>query len=628
MKYFLFPVLFLAAQLSAQTTFRTSTLELELDARAQVVRLTDPKTGINFAVPSNPGNLIRIRNINKQELAPLSVKAQKNTLRMSFEGGIELLLQVSEQPTHLRFELIRTRNSDQIDAVFWGPFNTTIGDTIGEVIGVVRNATFALGLQSLNAKTVGGKFLTEDGSSPSFAGITGTAAAPETFGSSLQAFCVNFGRTRGARVLDYQQCKSCSVPPIPGFMLEGSAVALFGVPTRDALPTMDKISVAEGLPHQTIDGQWIRLSPRRNRPYLITGFNEKNFDQMLGLAKRLGFYSIYHEHPFENWGHFDLIKNQFPNGRAGLKACVDKARAQGIIVGVHTLTNFITTNDPFVTTDLKKGLQDLGSSPLAAALDETATEILIDDPLHFELTTTLNAVLIDDEIIRYQEISKDKPYRLLQCVRGAYDSKAASHAKGAEARRLADHGYKTFFPGWEMQKQMVRNLADFFNETGVSHLDFDGHEGALATGYGDYGTNEYVDAFLKQVNHPVFTGSSIMNHFYWHNNSYINWGEPWYASFRESQADHRFRLQPFFERNYMPNMLGWFLVTPSTPADDVEWMMSVSAGYRAGYALVLGQEAYEKNPEIDRIIETIARWEKAKNLGIFTDAQRLCMRDT
>ena len=175
---------------------------------------------------------------------------------------------------------------------------------------------------------------------------------------------------------------------------------------------------------------------------------------------------------------------------------------------------------------------------------------------------------------------------------------------------------------------MIQNLAGFFNETGVAHLDFDGHEGALYTGYGDYGTNYWVEQFLKQVDHPVFNGSSIMNHYYWHLNSYVNWGEPWYAGFRESQADHRFRLQPFFERNYMPNMLGWFLVTPSTAVEDVEWMMSVSAGYNAGFALVLRYDAYKNNPQIDSIIGTIARWEQAKQAGIFSPAQRALLKNT
>ena len=112
-----------------------------------------------------------------------------------------------------------------------------------------------------------------------------------------------------------------------------------------------------------------------------------------------------------------------------------------------------------------------------------------------------------------------------------------------------------------------------------------------------------------------------------HANSYINWGEPWYASFRESQSEQRFKHQPFLERNYLPNMLGWFLMTPDTRLEDIEWMLARAAGYRAGYAFVADPEAFEKNPETDAIIASIRTWEEAKQLGIFSDEQRTRLKD-
>ena len=52
----------------------------------------------------------------------------------------------------------------QIDAVIWGPYPTTISKIIGEIIGVVRNDNFALGIQVLNVKTLGGKLMNNEGS--------------------------------------------------------------------------------------------------------------------------------------------------------------------------------------------------------------------------------------------------------------------------------------------------------------------------------------------------------------------------------------------------------------------------------------------------------------------------------
>lgn len=622
-------ILLFAITLNAQVVFNTENLKLRISAEGRITELSASESNINYVPYENPGCLLRLRNTDKIELNPEGMKIENEMLLFSFKGGIDLYVRVTENQFYICFELVKIKNAGMIDAVIWGPFNSTINETIGEVVGVVRNKDFAIGIQALNPKTIGGKLLTGDGYTASFAGINGSTAAPELFGSSLNAFCMNNGIDRNLGDLkNYLNLTGIRIPGIRDYTLEGTAIAIFGAAPENVLSLISSISQAEGLPYPKIEGEWVRTSPKKNRPYLITGFTEENFDEMLNLTERLGFHSIYHEHPFENWGHFDLIRDQFPNGRAGMKTCVDKAKEKNIIVGVHTLTNFLTTNDPFVTSDENKRLLSVRADILLHDIDESATEIYVDDFKIFDLPTTLNSVLIGNEIIRYQEVTKQKPYKLINCVRGAFGTKTAAHEKGEKIKRLSDHPYKVFFPDWEMQDKMIQNLADFFNETGVSQLDFDGHEGALYSGYGDYGTVYFADEFVKHVDHPVVNGSSIMNHYYWHINYYINWGEPWYASFRESQSEHRFALQPFFERNYMPNMLGWFLVTPSTSAEDVEWMMSVSAGYNAGYALVLGYEAYKNNPSIDNIINTITVWEEAKRLGIFTEEQRAKLKDT
>ena len=376
-----------------------------------------------------------------------------------------------------------------------------------------------------------------------------------------------------------------------------------------------------------IDGEWIKASGATGRPYLIANFGEKNVGEMLEYARRLGFYSLYHSGPFKTWGHFDLLEDLFPNGRAGLKQCVEKARAKGIRMGVHTLTNFITTNDPFVTTPANRGLMAAGVATLQNDIDPAATGIAVDRDDYFKQESTLNSVLIGSEIIRYQAVAGSGPYVLMNCVRGAFGTVPAAHAKGEDVRKLMDHPYKTLFPDWPMQEELIRNLAEFFNETGVSHMDFDGHEGTCYLGRGDYGHDHFVEAFLAQVNHLVVNGSSNIGHFYWHMNSYINWGEPWYASFRESQSRERFERQPFLERNYLPNMLGWFLMTPDTRLEDIEWMLARAAGYRAGYAFVADPESFEKNPATDAIIASIRTWEEAKERGVFNDDQRARLKD-
>lgn len=605
---------------SAPPAFRTARLEMALGPRGEIVRLADPMTQRNYAPDGPPGYLLRVKDIDGRELVPSSVRVKKDLLTFAFDGGIVLTVRAAEKADYLRFELVGTVRSERIGAVLWGPILTTIGGTIGEVVGVVRSADLAIGIQALNAKTCGGKLVNEEGT-------TGgrTTAAAEPFGSSLQAFCVNQARDRVMTV--WNLYKNVPVKALPGFKLEGSALAVFAAAPAEVLPLIGRLERAEGLPHPVIDGRWIKTSGAAGRPYLIASFGEKDVDILLEYARRLGFAALYHSGPFKTWGHYDLLEDLFPNGRAGFKACVDKGRALGLRVGAHTLTNFVTTNDPFVTTDANRGLMAAGVARLVRDVDAATTEIAVDGGDVFKQEFTLNSVLLGAEIVRFRSVAGDGPYTLTGCVRGAFGTAAAAHPTGAEARMLMDHPYKTFFPDGPMQDELIGNLARFFRETGASQMDFDGHEGTCYLGRGEYGHVRFVEDFLGQVGHPVVNGSSNIGHYYWHFNSYINWGEPWYASFRESQSRYRFDNQPFLERNYLPNMLGWFLMTPDTRLEDIEWMAARAAGYRAGYAFVAESETFRKNPATEAIVESIRSWEEAKERGVFTDEQRARLKD-
>lgn len=610
----------LVSPASGQTAMKTAAFQLEMGPRGEIVKLLDLKSHKNYAPGARPGSLVRVRTSDGRELTPATVTFRKNILAAAFDDGIELWVRASQGPDYLRFELTKAVHPEKIEAVLWGPINTTVAEIIGEVVGVVRNAEFAIGLQTLNPKTCGGKLVNEEGTT---GGVTTATAEP--FGSSLQAFCVNQARDRVMTV--WSQHKKVPVKALKGFSLEGSALTLFGAAPEAALATIGKIELAEGLPHPLIDGEWIKTSGATGRPYLIAAFGENTVDAMLEYARRLGFYSLYHSGPFRTWGHFDLLDDLFPHGREGMRQCVEKAGAKGIRMGAHTLTNFITTNDPFVTTPANRGLMAAGKGVLQKDLDAAATEIVVDRDDYFKQESTLASVLIGDEIVRYQEVAGTGPFILTHCVRGAFDTPASPHAKGAEVRKLMDHPYKTLFPDWPMQEELIANLAAFFSETGVAHMDFDGHEGTCYLGRGDFGLNHFAAEFLKKVDHLVVNGSSNISHFYWHGNSYINWGEPWYASFRESQSQRRFELQPFLERNYLPNMLGWFLMTPHTRLEDIEWMLARAAGYRAGYAFVAELESFEKNPATDAIIDAVRTWEEAKQLGVFSEEQRSRLKD-
>jgi hypothetical protein len=85
--------------------------------------------------------------------------------------------------------------------------------------------------------------------------------------------------------------------------------------------------------------------------------------------------------------------------------------------------------------------------------------------------------------------------------------------------------------------------------------------------------------------------------------------------------------QPYFRRNLMPGMLGWFRMTPQTTIEDVEWMLARSAAFDAGYAFVTGYEALGGNGFTDRILDAIGLWERARMAAAFSADQKVRMED-
>ena len=501
----------------------------------------------------------------------------------------------------------------------WGPYPATIRETVGEVIGVVRDGAFALGLQSLNPKTLGGFPENDEGSAD-----RPYAARQTAWGSVLQAYSMDRSKPRSIAVWS-KRAPNMPVPAVPGETVIGSKIALFGCREEKALETIGQIELAEGLPHPLIDGVWAKASPERGRSYLIADFSEADIDEMLGYVKRANLMSLYHGNPFKSWGHYEPSPKFFPSGVAGMKSCATKAKAEGIRLGAHTLSNFINTHDPYITPVPDPRLVKTGTSALAEDIDASTTTIPVASPEYFtnRLGNELKTVVIGEELVRYRSVSVDAPWKLLDCQRGAYGTKAAAYPKGATAGKLMDHSYKVFFPNLEMQREIARNLARRFNETGLSHMDFDGHEGCLAPGEGTYGNELFAKEFYDHLDHTVINGTSPpLSHFYWHINSYCNWGEPWYGGFRDSMQEYRINNQAFCERNFIPKMLGWYLLTPTTCLSDMEWMLARAAGFNAGFALATSPNALRKNPESGKILDAIREWETARRSGVFTTSQR------
>ena len=457
------------------------------------------------------------------------------------------------------------------------------------------------------------------------------AAKPTKTGSSLQTYCRNRDKDRVIENLGHDKFVA---PAYDDRGVIGSKIALFGSSTDRALETIGAIEVGEGLPHPEMDGKWMKTVPQAAASYIIMNFNENTIDDAINVVKKAGLTHLYHYgKSFESWGHFQLYKEAFPHGYEGMRACVEKAKKEGINVGLHTLSNFITTNDPYVTPVPDKRLAEVGSSEISSDIDDKQTELTIASPDYFNQfkNNNLRTVRIEDELIRYGTVSESAPWKLLDCQRGAFGTKASSHTSGTRIAKLIDHGYKVFLSNADLTKELAKNIASLYNKTGMKQISFDGLEGNKSTGLGNYGEALMPFTWYNNLDDSLKDGliidASRTTHFFWHIYSRMNWGEPWYADFRESQTEYRMKNQAYFRRNYMPGMLGWFNMTPEISLEDMEWMLARSAAYDAGYAFITSEETLKTHGQSDQILDLVKQWERARLTGAFPSDLKKEMED-
>ncbi|MFC1634641.1 hypothetical protein ACFL5Z_07335 [Planctomycetota bacterium] len=624
---YLMTLLVLAVPTSAEIVLEAEYFAIRIDDAGAVRALADRRDGANYQATDQSAPLLSIR-IAGQIRVPEAMRYEesKRALILKYSEGITAVVKTATKATHITFEIVSVEPEEGVELVIWGPYPTRIKKVVGETVGVVWNNSFALGIQTLNVKTLGGYPTTENDVMPG----RGDTAKPMEFGSVLQAFTRD--RRQNRVVSNWGHEKYC-VPAYDDGGVTGSKVALFGCPPGQALKTIGEIEVAEGLPHPMLDGVWGKISPAATASYLIIGFDEHTMDEAIRVAKRAGLGYLYHGGPFATWGHFKLNPRQFPEGWISIKRCVNRARAEGIRVGVHTLSNFVTTSDPYVTPVPDKRLAKVGTSVLRENIDATQRDIPIADPVWFNQmkNNSLRTVLVGNELIRYDSVSEQEPWHLLNCRRGAYGTQVGAHRKGDEISKLMDHSYKVFLTNTELSQEVAGRLADLFNQAGLMQISFDGLEGNWSTGMGQYGRTLFVTTWYDHLSNEsrgkIICDASNPGHYFWHIYTRMNWGEPWGAGFREGQTQYRLNNQAYFRRNLMPAMLGWFNMTGQTSLEDAEWLLARAAGFDAGFALNTSLRVIQANGLSGAILDTIKEWETARMSGAFTEPQKRHLQD-
>ncbi len=183
-----------AGQSGAPVTLSSADLAVRIDARGQLVGLRQPSSGRELLAPEQPAPILQIRVGTRVESPAAMVwNARAGVMALRYAAsGATVWVETSVHPTHVTLSITRVDPVGLVDAVTWGPYPVTIGETVGEIIGVVRDQSFAVGLQVLNIKTLGGIPAHDEGSDPSRSRVA--QAAP--WGSVLQAYALDRSRPR------------------------------------------------------------------------------------------------------------------------------------------------------------------------------------------------------------------------------------------------------------------------------------------------------------------------------------------------------------------------------------------------------------------------------------------------
>lgn len=633
------------AATSCSFTLHAGSLDIALNSTGTVTHLTDTANRRDYASSANPEPLIQLMvDGSKQAPTKLTFDAASSTYTFTFGGkGVKVGVHAVSKAGYATLEATSVSAPSGVDVqtLLWGPITTTITQTVGETVGVVHDDTFAIGIHELNDKTVGG--WPDELDSQTFTDVSpeisnwpfGWFAAHQTpWGSFLQAYTYDYSKTRN-RYVGWGDTHepNVAVPPLtgPDGRIQGSKIALFGTTPDNVLPTLSGIETGENLPHPMIDGQWGKESQGASQSWLVlSDLNTGNAAQSSRYAREAGMKYIYSlpgvDGPWQSAGHyqFDGSFGGSDTGAAGLAAT---AARYGINVGVHTLSNLVDTSDSYVRPNADSGLATTGSAALTRPAGATDTTLYVDDNAMF--AGDAGSILrIGGELVTYSSVSQvsGTEWKVTVNSRGAYGTTAAAHSAGSQASRIQQYAYGMLTGGISEIPQIASRLSQVLDIPGIKALSFDGLEDGSLAGYGLLGTANLINGVYKgesSVPDTVTEASNLLPNT-WDAQGRVSWGE---HSLNTDPDNLPISLQPYYQRNYMPAMLGWLGFGAGDTMQYQEWQLSKMAAYNAGAGLETSVGELNDAGDANQIMDTWNQWETARNAGAFNPAQQAEMKD-
>ena len=645
------------ASLSGAEKFKTKDMTLEI-SDAKITGIIDNKTGKNYIAQNQPSHILQVRLFKDspktvKNYTPTDMKwiKKREKFVLNFSNiGVKVTIGIKVKKTHVDFEVLEITPKGSVESLIWGPYSITINRTVGETVGVAYNKDFAIGIQALNYKTLGGSFgprntidkikVSGGDDKNYYEGISevacvrhdqrfwGDTAWRTDYGARLQAFC----RDRTKEIVFTPGWHS-DIMHDGGLI--GSKIALFGCPGKRSviLDTIGDIEVTEGIPHPVLaDGKWNKKSPDTQAIFLANSCNGDNIDPYIAWAKETPVKAIYYDTPgpFTDFGEY----RHFAGGDAKYQKMIDKIKAAGFWVGTLSLSNMLSGGTKYVQNGDSR-LKAIGNCNLATDLNASANEILIKNPtpemFEFKYPGQPNTVRIDHELIQYKGTSKSKPYKLTGCKRGAFNSHTAAHKAGTKAYKIVCN---PLVGNAELNDEVAVNIAAYHSKYDVRIAAHDGIEFTDPEGHGDYSYSRFFTKWWNALPKP-YQGRTIMagsnaGHYMWHFVGRYEWGDEGGSfNLRSGNKKYRNMNQCFYYRNLLPTFLGQITITDKMTLDEAEWFFSLSAGFDAGYRVKIKDPQKLLNmPENKKIRQAMSAWENARQAKAFPKELIPFLQDT
>jgi hypothetical protein len=676
----------------ADQTLQTRHAGIRIDDKGFVRSLVAAKSRKEYSPADHPSALLSLHESgppNGELVVPDAAiyDPTKKEFTLKYPNGCIAVVMAESKGEYFRFQLVSLGARDKVDNIVWGPLNTTIKGQIGDIIGVVRDPEFAIGMFGLDDNTITGAIeegdcyqmgyyihsrdpekypvpdkyqegqwfnIGGDGvndvafySHPEeyFNQVFGSGAKLQPgFGSSVAYYSRDRRRSyvhNYSLLPGFQRSRPRHMvsDPLPGVDFIGSKVALYACPDDEGIETLRTIFKSEGLPYVTDrDGKWVR-DPAAARPTL---YWNGPVDKAIEYAKAMGFKDIsrdtgefYSNLPTSWVGQVNSGGKNIP-----YKEFAAMCHKQGLTHGgLHTLCMFLQGGvSNSVTPVPSANLQTICRTKLAKNISETDTEIEVTDPSFLAEKGTWprgddsNYLRVGGETMRYEGISESAPW-ILKGIKRGHASKPLAHKAGDELVKLQQNCYNGFVPDMKLMLEYADDYVELMVRNGMDTINYDGYEVMSYTNHGYYAFKVFNRRLFegyhaKTGEWPRVTGSNIFGGAW----EYLNvcdlgGGDNMFNSFSGRRATEGKDVGNAFLASWFPGTFGIQGWHPQWSLYDAENLMAKAAGWDSTFALSTDQATIDKTGEKEAIFNAFNAWQEARGLQLFTKAQKEALRD-